>query len=52
MDGGNSYMYYDPRYSRHGDKQEMVMELQHLMNDAADEKTKEALQKTIVEINK
>lgn len=56
MDGGNSYMYYDPRYeqmySRHGNKQEMVMELQNLMNEAPDEKTKEALQKTIMEVNK
>ena len=75
MDGGNSYMYYDPRYeqmpmysmargremgsnnyargySRHGDKQEMVSELQAMMNEAQDVKVREAIQKVLGEVNK
>lgn len=67
--GGNSYMYYDPRYemptysmmggnsyargySRHGDKQEMAKELQEMMNETQDMKVKEAIQKTLNELNK
>ena len=42
---------YNRRYSRTG-KQEVVGELQGLMNETQDAKIKEAIQKTINEINK
>lgn len=64
-DGGNSYnMFYDPRYeqphmysmargySRTGNQQETIKELQELMNGTQDPKIKEAIQKTINEMNK
>ena len=64
MDEGNSYMYhpgyempmygrnsYNRGYARTG-KQEVVNELQGLMNETQDAKIKEAIQKTINEINK
>lgn len=63
-DGGNSYMYYDPRYeqmpmysmargySRTNNQQETIKELQELMNGTQDPKIKDAIQKTINEMNK
>lgn len=64
MDDGNSYMYhpgydmpiygrnsYNRGYSRTG-KQDVIGELQGLMNEIQDAKIKEAIQKTINEINK
>ena len=64
MDGGNSYMYhpdyempmyrgnsYARGYSRTG-KHEIVSELQELMNETQDAKVREAIQKTINEMNK
>lgn len=47
MPGGNSYAM---GYSRHGDKQSMIMELQEMMNETQDMKVKEAIQKTLDEI--
>ena len=49
MTGGNSYAR---GYSRHGDKQEMVMELQEMMNETQDIKVKDAIQKALNEMNK
>ena len=65
-DGGsymnrNSYMYnpgYEPMsmysmaggYSRHGNKQEMMTELQEMMDETQDMKVKEAIQKVLNEI--
>ena len=49
MTGGNSYAR---GYSRHGDKQEMVMELQEMMNETQDMKVKDAIQKALNEMNK
>lgn len=64
MDDGNSYMYhpmydapmygqnsYARGYSRTG-KQEVITELQELMNGTQDAKIREAIQKTIAEMNK
>lgn len=63
MDEGNSYMYhpeydmpmygrnsYNRGYSRTG-KQEILSELQDLMNGTQDAKIREAIQKTINEVN-
>ncbi len=66
--GGNSYMYdprydmpmysmaggnsYARGYSRHGDKQEMMMELQEMMNETQDSKVREAIQKVMNEMGK
>lgn len=63
---GNSYMYnprydmpmysmtrgnsYARGYSRHGDKQEMIEELQEIMNEAQDVKVKEAIKKALNDI--
>ena len=64
MDGGNSYMYYPdhemPMYGRNSyargysrtSKHEVVSELQELMNETQDAKVREAIQKTINEMNK
>jgi ABC-type transport system substrate-binding protein len=59
MNGGNSYAPYDMSYtqngggySRHGDKNEMMMELQKMMRESTDDKTREAIQKTMTELNK
>lgn len=58
MNGGNSYRPYNMSYARNnsysrtGDKNEMIMEIRELMAEATDEKTKEALQKTLTELNK
>mgnify|MGYP006988990878 FL=1 len=66
MDGGNSYRYYPeyemPMYSmaRGGynmgysntNRHELVGELQELMKNTQDAKLKEAIQKTITEMNK
>lgn len=58
MNGGNSYMPYEMSYaqnggySRHGDKNEMMMELKQMMSETTDEKTREALQRTMTELNK
>ena len=64
MDEGNSYMYhpeyempmygrnnYNRGYSRTG-KHEVITELQELMNETQDAKVREAIQKTINEMNK
>jgi len=48
MTGGNSYA---GGYSRHGDKQEMMKELQDMMNETKDMKVKEAIQKVLSEMN-
>ena len=47
MARGNSYMR---GYSRHGDKQEMIMELQGMMDETQDIKVKEAIQKALNEM--
>lgn len=57
---GNSYMMpmysitrgnsYARGYSRHGDKQEMVMELQQMMSEATDESIKNAISDAISKI--
>ena len=64
MDDGNSYMYHPeyemPMYGRNGynrgysrtGKHEMIAELQELMNETQDAKVREAIQKTINEMNK
>jgi hypothetical protein len=59
MDGGNSYMYYDPRYEMpigrgysRTSKTEMVEELQKMMNEATDESVKKAIQEAITKMNK
>ena len=61
---GNSYMYHPeyemPMYGRNGynrgysrtGKHEMIAELQELMNETQDAKVREAIQKTINEMNK
>ena len=49
MARGNSYAR---GYSRHGDKQEMIMELQGMMDETQDIKVKEAIQKALNEMNK
>ena len=46
---GNSYAR---GYSRHGDKQEMMSELQEIMNETQDVKVKDAIQKVLTEMNK
>ncbi len=59
-DGGNSYMYYDPRYdysmargySRTGSKTEMIEELQKMMGETGDETVKKAIQEAITKMNK
>ena len=67
-DGGNSYRYdpmydmpmysmargnsYGMGYSRHGDKEEMMKELQEMMGETQDMKVKEAIQKVINEMGK
>lgn len=59
---GNSYGYREPMwnepmysmargYSMTGSKEEMIGELNQMMNEAADEKTKMAIQKAITEMN-
>ena len=60
MDGGNSYMYYGPRYdmgpySRRGysrtmDKEDIVMELKDIMRETNDEKVKSAISEVITKI--
>lgn len=59
MDGGNSYMYYDPRYDHsmvrgysRTSKAEMVEELQKMMSEAGDESVKKAIQEAITKMNK
>ena len=59
---GNSYMYYDPRYeqtpmysmargySRHGNKQEMISELQEMMGETQDEGVKKAISEALSKI--
>lgn len=49
MTGRNSYMR---GYSRHGDKQEMMMELQEMMDETQDSKVREAIQKVMNEMGK
>ena len=49
MARGNSY---GMGYSRHGDKQEMMTELQEMMNETQDMKVKEAIQKALNEMSK
>lgn len=60
-DGGNSYMYYDPRYdysmargySRQGStKEDMIKELQQMMNETTDEKVKMAIHEAVTKMNK
>ena len=59
-DGGNSYMYYDPRYensmvrgySRTSSKSEMIEELHKMMNETGDETVKKAIQEAITKMDK
>lgn len=66
-DGGNSYMYYDPRYdqpmysmarggrggySRTDSKSEMVEELKGMMQETTDQTVKTAIQEAITKLNK
>lgn len=59
-DGGNSYMYYDPRYensmvrgySRTSSKSEMIEELHKMMNETGDETVKKAIQEAITKMGK
>ena len=66
-DGGNSYMYYDPRYdqpmysmarggrggySRTDSKSEMVEELKGMMQETSDQTVKTAIQEAITKLNK
>lgn len=64
-DGGNPYMFYDPRYdasmysmaggrgySRTGSKEETISELQKMMGEVTDDKVKMALQEAISKMNK
>ena len=41
---------YARGYSRHGDKQEMIMELQEMMNETQDMKMRDAIQKVLNEM--
>ena len=63
--GGNSYLYYDPRYespmypmsrgrgySRTGNKEEAMKELKELMQETNDEMVKSAISEAIEKMNR
>lgn len=65
VDGGNSYMYYDPRYespmypmsrgrgySRTGNKEDAMKELKELMQETNDEMVKNAISEAIEKMNR